>query len=159
MYCVFVVLFVFPGGFKGFRCAAVVVNIFLPVFTLQPCIYRNLSAFMLQLPACTWLCLYLAVFSSSCTAAMEGVLVVVVNRKQGNQSVSENPSSPCSTLLHAKRKKTSPQLVDLQTNIAKDTTDPTVECFHKSNCFLVKVHVVWFGLVWFGRFSLVWKVW
>ena len=58
---------------------------------------------------------------------MEEVLVLVVNRKQGNQSVSENPSTPCSTLLHAKRKKHSPQLVDLQTKIAKDTTDPTVE--------------------------------
>ena len=62
-----VVLFVFPGGFKGFRCAAVVVNIFLPLFTLQPCIYRNLPAFILHLPACTRLCLYLAVFSSRCS--------------------------------------------------------------------------------------------
>ena len=38
-----------------------------------------------------------------CTAVSSGgcsMLVEVVNRKQGNQSLSENPSSPCSSLLH-----------------------------------------------------------
>ena len=38
-----------------------------------------------------------------CTVVSSGgcsMLVEVVNRKQGNQSLSENPSSPCSSLLH-----------------------------------------------------------
>ena len=33
--------------------------------------------------------------------------LVVVNRKQRNQSLSENPSSPCSSLLHRLGRKTS----------------------------------------------------
>ena len=38
-------------------------------------------------------------------------------------------------IARQEKKNNSPQLVDLQTNIAKDTTDPRVECFHESNCF------------------------
>ena len=38
-------------------------------------------------------------------------------------------------IARQEKKNNSPQLVDLQTNIAKDTTDRMVECFHKSSFF------------------------
>ena len=53
-------------------------------------------------PYCIWP--YLVLY-----AAMEEVLVLVVNRKQGNQSVSENPSSPCCNLIARKEKKIVPR--------------------------------------------------
>ena len=102
LFMFLVVFFCVPGGFKGFRSAAVVVNIFPPLFTLQPCIYQNLPAFILHIPACTWLCLYLAVFSSRCS---DGRGACAGGKQKTGESVSVRKSFHALFNLIARQEK------------------------------------------------------